>query len=414
MWCPLPWTHVSVKNNGTLRVCSHSQSAGTGNTLLVRGRKTLTVNDLSPDVLNNDTSKQIRKDIVEGRWPSQCKRCEIEFESKGTSRNIKETKAQSIDKETLLANTLEDGTIIDPVIANIDLRIGNFCNLRCVMCFPGESSKWYDIYEDVMESNTFRIDNNNYRISDGSDQFNWIRQRGLVEQIVHSTPKLTKLSLSGGEPMVIKQHMDILRGLIDNGTASQVTLEYQTNGTTIPQPLLALWNNFKKIEIGVSIDGLQEVNEAIRYPSKWDVVEQTLRHLDNSNDNIDPYISTTIHILSLEHYSKLLNWIEEQKYSKIKIHNSHLVYNPKYLSISILEQEQFDNIWMSKPNVRKEYYKQLYNQIKLDDNKVDQHRRDFVKRFYKFQELQNQDWTKIFPEAFNVVLDWKQKYKYEC
>ncbi len=406
MWCPLPWTHVSVKNNGILRVCSHSQSAGTGNTLLVRGRKTLSVNDLSPDVLNNDTSKQIRKDIMEGRWPSQCKRCQIEFESKGTSRNVWETKAQSLPTNQLLQNTLEDGTLVDPQITSYDLRIGNFCNLRCVMCFPGESSKWYDIYEDVMEANTFYVDGKNYKIEDGVDQFNWIRQRSNVDQIINSAPNLSYLSLSGGEPVAIKHHMDILRGFIDQGSSKQITLEYQTNGTTIPQSLFALWKQFKKVKIGVSIDGLKEANEASRFPSKWEVIEQTLRTLDNSEDNIDPYISTTIHILSLESYSSLIKWLELNNYNKIKTFNSHIVFNPKYLCIGILQEDQFKNIFGSTDSLYK-----LYKQVKLSDTEAEQHRKDFVNKFFKFQLLQSQDWQLIFPKAYNVVLEWKEKYE---
>ena len=31
-----------------------------------------------------------------------------------------------------------------------DIRIGNLCNLRCKMCNPGESTKWYDEWMDTM------------------------------------------------------------------------------------------------------------------------------------------------------------------------------------------------------------------------------------------------------------------------
>ena len=53
LFCPLPWSHLGVKNNGTLRMCSHSQSAGTGTTVLYQDGKRLYLEDLdSVDVLN--------------------------------------------------------------------------------------------------------------------------------------------------------------------------------------------------------------------------------------------------------------------------------------------------------------------------------------------------------------------------
>lgn len=418
MWCPLPWTHVGIKNNGSLRMCSHSQSAGTGNTLLFNGRKQLTVNDLSVDVLNCDTLKEVRKEIMAGNWPSQCKRCEMEYEAKGNSRNNWETEKHKdfFTYEDAVARTLEDGTFIDPELQDYDMRVGNQCNLRCVMCFPGEASKWYDIYEEVMETDTFNVDGKPYNINSTQNEFGWIRNRDNVQKVVDASTNLKKIKFGGGEPIIIKQHMDILRGLIDNDLAKNVEIEYSINITTLPENLFPLWKRFRKIILCCSLDALGPANEAIRYPTKWEKVEANLKLIDNSEDHIQAFTSTTVNILSLEHFADLMEWINLQQFKKINKYEehpnlaSHLVYNPKYLSIAILEQQQFDRIWFAKPNPRQDYYADLYRQIKIEDQEAIAHRVDFVKRFFKFQSLQNQDWTTIFPEAYKVVLEWKEKY----
>lgn len=413
MWCPLPWTHVGIKNNGSLRMCSHSQSAGTGNTLLYKGHKQLTINDLSADVLNCDTLKDVRKDIMAGNWPEQCTRCKIESDSKGTSRNQWESEKESIPKDDLLSRTLEDGTLLNPLITNYDLRVGNHCNLRCVMCFPGESSKWFDIYEEVNETPTFKVDGTSYKISDGVDIFNWIRTRGNIDKVVDSAPTLTKLSISGGEPMAIKHHMDVLRGLIDKGIASEIELEYSTNLTLLPDIIFPLWKKFKRVIICCSLDALGVANEAVRYPSKWDKIVSNLNAIDNTDDNIHAFTSTTLSILTLEHFADLMEWINQQNWNKINKFEghpnlaSHLVYNPKYLNIGILQKDQFERIWLSKPNPKQSYYSELYNHIKLKDEDAHDHRLNFVNKFYKFQQLQNQDWITIFPEAYKVVKEWE-------
>ena len=69
MWCPLPWNHLSVNNNGELRLCSHSKA------LLKNNDKTLTVNDT--DIHNCDTLKKVRLDFINNKWPEECRRCEI-------------------------------------------------------------------------------------------------------------------------------------------------------------------------------------------------------------------------------------------------------------------------------------------------------------------------------------------------
>lgn len=415
MWCPLPWTHVAIKNNGSLKMCSHSQQTGSGNTLFYNKRKQLSVNDLSPDVLNCDTLKEVRREFMSGNWPSQCNRCQIENEANGNSRNNWETEKHKdiFTYEDAVKRTLEDGTFVDPEILDYDMRIGNQCNLRCVMCFPGESSKWYDIYEDVMETDVFIADGKQYNINSTQNEFGWIRNRDNVERVVKAAPLLKKINFGGGEPIVIKQHMDILRGLIDNDRAKDVEIEYSINITSLPESLFPLWKHFRKIILCCSLDALGSANEAIRYPSKWDKVEANLKFIDSLDDYIQAFTSITVNILSLEHFADLMDWIDKQQFKKINKYKghpnlaSHPVYNPKYLSIAILEPHQFNRIWMKKPNLKQEYYNELYNQIKLDDKDAIQHRKDFVKRFYKFQKLQNQDWTTIFPEAYNVVREWE-------
>jgi len=43
--------------------------------------------------------------------------------------------------DEIVKNTHEDGTI-DNDLYTLDFRLGNTCNLACVMCRPQDSSKW--------------------------------------------------------------------------------------------------------------------------------------------------------------------------------------------------------------------------------------------------------------------------------
>ena len=37
---------------------------------------------------------------------------------------------------------------------------------------------------------------------------------------------------------------------------------------------MGLWENFRHVSVGVSIDGVEKVNDYIRYPSKWKNIQK--------------------------------------------------------------------------------------------------------------------------------------------
>lgn len=416
MWCPLPWTHLGVKNNGTLRMCSHSQSMGTGNTVLHKDGRPLSIEDLDGDILNCDTLKQVRKDMLTGEYPEQCKRCKTENQAGYRSRDEWET-IRHIDtytKEQAMANTLSDGTLLNPQIQDMDLRVGNQCNLRCVMCFPGEATKWYKDYEEIMGESTFNVDGKVYTLIQNQSDFDWVRSDDKVKTLLDNSQYLLKIKFGGGEPLMIKHHQDLIEGLIERGYSPKIELEYSSNLTVFPPKLFELWKHFKLIKICASLDGIGEINEAIRYPTKWDIVENNLRMLDETENHIEVFTSTTINLLSIEHYADTLYWLQNQNYRKInkKAYNisaSHPVYNPKYLSLSILDRESQEELFGSiNYHTREIEEKVLFYKKFIDLTRVDNelYRKQFSDRFDRFANNQQQDWDKLFPFASKL----KKKY----
>ena len=159
-WCVLPWTHVSVKGNGAFRVCCHSNSSESRGMLQDSKGENLHVSKASwQEVVNSDRMKSVRKDMLNGKWPEACLRCEREFKSGMKSRNIYErsmiaelTSAEEYPSYTKAkALTRDDGSIDnkDFPVSFLDIRFGNLCNLKCVMCSPTDSNQWYDDYNKV-------------------------------------------------------------------------------------------------------------------------------------------------------------------------------------------------------------------------------------------------------------------------
>ena len=92
-FCPVAWNHISVKNNGFVRLCSHSNTSKSRG-MFYNNNKLQTAND---DFYNCDTIKDIRKKMIQDAEPEQCIRCHKENRAGHTSRQKLELEHTSFD-----------------------------------------------------------------------------------------------------------------------------------------------------------------------------------------------------------------------------------------------------------------------------------------------------------------------------
>ena len=88
---------------------------------------------------------------------------------------------------------------------HIDVRVGNICNLKCIHCWTGNSSKWYedknmlDKYENTSSKRPYK---------------EWISEEGDIwKYIRENIDRIDKLSFLGGEPLASKEHNNLLKWL---------------------------------------------------------------------------------------------------------------------------------------------------------------------------------------------------------
>jgi organic radical activating enzyme len=419
-WCPLPWSHIAVKSNGHLRLCSHSQSGGNKKTVLTQNEKILTIDDLKFDISNCETLKEVRAKFLNNEWPEQCRRCRIESEAGKRSRNQWESTMYDFTKEDARAITAPDGTVSEYRILSLDLRLGNKCNVQCVMCYPGESNQWYKIQEKVTGKRIFSIDDVSYSIDD-TKVFDWANQKEYYELVAKHSMFVKKIKFGGGEPFLVKEHVALLEALISNGFANDIELEYSINVTVLPDYIFNLFSNFKIVKLCASVDGTADVNHAIRYPTPWKVVEKNLDILDSTPANITVFTSTTVSILNLENIVDWMLWLKNKNFKKINKDTfagvvSHPVMNPKYLNIGLLSEDQRNRmfVYLRSKTTDTEILSKL-NQWELYANKMPitvdeiiQGRKDLKDFFFKMSSLQNINWKEVFPKCYEMMLEWKE------
>ena len=338
-FCILPWVHTATYTDGTALLCCVA-SPDSGLNL-----NTSTIND----VKNSDYFKNARKTLLSGDKFSACSVCYKEEAVGVKSHRLNENRLWDtlLTKELvdeIVKNTHEDGTI-DNDLYTLDFRLGNTCNLACVMCRPQDSSKWLN--EAKKLSNELETDAKwdwKHKSQIDLSKFEWYKRKEFLEDFYESCGNMRLMIFAGGEPLLIKEHKEMIREMVKRGHAKNIQVNYHTNGTIYDTELMELWKNFKKVELFISIDGIDKVTEYVRYPSSFDVIKRNLKmYDDNAPDNMTFKILYTVQALNIFYLPEFADWLESQNYRKIifrskydTIFHTGVLWGPDYLSTKIL------------------------------------------------------------------------------
>lgn len=364
-FCILPWVHLSTRPDGSMRVCctANASSVGATNDKEHGGQVgILKTDDGKPNNLNvsdflsswNSTyMKNVRKQMLNGENPPSCLKCYKEEAAGHNSKRMWETAywSQRVDVDKLIADTADDGSV-PPQLAYIDLRFGTKCQLACVMCSPHDSSGWIKDYKAIFPA----VENASLKEtmqwqdkgSYNGSSYNWHKQNPIFwQQFYEQIPNMQQIYFAGGESLIIEEHYDILEECIRQGYAKDLELRYNSNGVEWRDDLFDLWKEFKLVRFHYSVDSIGEMNEYIRYPSKWERTEKVFRILDSeTSDNVEVTIACAVQALNIYYIPEFLKWKLTQGFRKINMWpfgaggiNYHFVYHPPHLNVKILPKE---------------------------------------------------------------------------
>ena len=335
--CALPWIHTATDSLGFIRVCCASYHPY--GYLGWMNAKTC-----SPlDTRNHPTLKNIRSEMLKGIEPKACKRC-FDRERSGL-RSKRQTSFPFFDHlPSIVDNTKEDGTI-DPSVFPIeyyDLRVSNKCNSRCIICNSGSSSMWG-------------------KLRTWDENLNSKYLQGLIE----NSKDIKMLHLCGGEPLIIKSYTSLVKKL--KGEAHHISLAYNTNFTVLPDEMFDTWKDFRVLKFHISIDGIGDIFEEIRTPTKWATVKNNLEKLESrALPNMENTIVTTLINKNVFHIPDLLRWFIERDYKYIpRIPYFNILHTPQNLSMVNLSDSDRLNIVKKYTKFLEDYQNQGYDQLIL-------------------------------------------------
>ena len=373
-FCVLPWVHIATRPNGDMRLCcvANASGADTGDYSvgLVKKENGQPANfgrDLPSEAFNNDYMKSVRKTMLAGEVPASCKKCYDEEAQGISSKRIWETGTwhyEGVDIPELIAQTDEDGGV-PYKLQYLDLRLGHTCNLKCIMCSPHDSSQWVGDHKKVfpiLQSTVIK----DQMVWDQKEFNNkWHERPEFWDEVFEQIPNIKQLYFAGGEPLVIKEHTMFLEEIVRRGYAHKILLRYNTNGTIITDKMLELWAKFRKVKVSISLDGIGDRVEYIRYPLVFKELEENLWKLEQAPAHIETNLELAVQVLNIKHIPDFIKWKVNSDFKKLNqgknvvgqtlgggLMNFHLLWIPTWMNLRIL------------PKADKEHVRRLFEELK--------------------------------------------------
>jgi hypothetical protein len=163
---------------------------------------------------------------------------------------------------------------------------------------------------------------------------------------------------------MIREHFEMLQGIVDRGIAHQVEIHYNTNGTQWPENAEAIWQHFKTVEIAFSIDDLNERFEYQRSNAVWSEVLtnlQRFRDLRARHKNITLQVCSTVNVFNVFYLERLANWIDSQNFNFIYWNMLHEAY---YFSVSTMpDKAKQEAIHRLENATVREFHRSEFNRV---------------------------------------------------
>jgi sulfatase maturation enzyme AslB (radical SAM superfamily) len=249
-FCPMPWTGLMYNFDGKVKNCIRSDEK----TGLLGNIKETPIEKILLGPAN--VTKQ--KNITAHAPAAGCHTCyDLEHGKTGLDIisdrifYIKELKKVPID--TYKINNFD--------LQTIDVRWTNLCNFACVYCSEQFSGKW---------ANELKI-----KIETPADK----QLSEFREYIYRHAKQLKHVYLAGGEPLLMKENLELLQELNPD-----VNLRINTNLSKVDTGVFDAICKFKNVHWTVSVETIEEEFEYIRFGGRWaDFLENltTISKLDH-------------------------------------------------------------------------------------------------------------------------------------
>jgi transcription termination factor NusB len=281
--------------------------------------------------LDFDFLEDVKQQQAQNTVPRPCWRCAKDEQNLAQSERVKLMLGYSVAELTQFKQEHRTTEF------QVGMKFSNLCNLACRSCNADDSSMWAKLMNQRTDA-THEID-----ISDNPSYWN-----AIVDMIrdKHSTTENFIVHPIGGETMIQPGFLKLIDWLIAENLASTTTLRITTSLVpSISEKFLERFAQFRHIEFLSSIDSVGENYHYVRWPARFNKVQDNLATFDSLCQQYPGKFSLSVSpVFSLNNifYAvDCLDWWEqwaEQTQQNLWLSNIHL-YNPEPLMVESLPSQ---------------------------------------------------------------------------
>ena len=310
-YCKYFWSHVALFNGKTATPCCRYDHNTKEGSTVTRDKPFTTFTE----TIHSPEWEELRRKSVEGVNEAGCWKC-YEEEERG-NWSLRNT-----------ANAMDFNKPLELKLTYLEINLGNFCNLACNICCSDNSNLWYEDDKDLKSVHQYR------RGSYTPDH-----QEGIslnVEDYEH----VRLIKFVGGEPMIHPKFITLLDFLIEHNLQSKIRIQVFTNASWVPKDKIKdRLKQFDEVTISLSIDGVGQVNDYSRWPSKWSIVHESARmwlQMSKENSNITVRWEPTLSIYNANHVPEMVSWWVNLSMEVLEKPFHDAVYNDEMRDINII------------------------------------------------------------------------------
>lgn len=357
-FCVLPWLNLNTNPNGKVKLCcsiamDHFVAKDDGTHF------NLGYDDIE-DIWNVYHMQNVRNLHRQNNGARDCQDCysieKVSGHSPRKGQNVLWLERKEKDKELSdYLSTVADQElkpVVDMLPVSLELRLGNQCNLKCVTCWGMSSSLIHDERKEMLRSGLLFENNlgwlhNRWQEEvdhvDKADVTEWYETETFYKNFRKMAPKLRRLYTTGGEPTLIKSNYRMLEELIEVGNTG-CRIEFTSNMTTWNPKFYEALSKFDNVEIQMSIDGVEQVAEYIRYGTEWNKVKENVHRvvrMASARPNWNVVCYTVLQALNYEYVTDIWAFLHEVANKN----NKHVNWwpitltHPPYLGLSAVPTE---------------------------------------------------------------------------
>ena len=321
-FCSSPWLHMRITNDGGMTYCRWADKTNTQ----------ANIRDTGPAEFFQQHMSTVRDTMLAGEAPAGCTEChKMEAHNKvsGRQKQLLKVGVRLDHFDKTLASSPWVDTFADTNFTQLpqdwQIDLGNYCNSACVFCSPIASSRLATEWKKLGFIDQLPLPN-------------WTDDSALVDKFVKTleqSPHIQYLHFIGGETLITPAFKIILRALIQAGLSRSATIGFTTNLVSWDQEAVELLTQFNGVNLGMSIEAFDAVNDYVRWPSRLPQVQETLAKWQNlaKKHSWLMQFRTTPTVLTV---GKLLSVYEFAWHENIAVESCNFLAEPKFMRPSVL------------------------------------------------------------------------------